>query len=662
MRKSLLYLIIIIITVTTLIPAQSGAEYCSEAKTAAFEKLAKISKINYPGDSTIDVTYYKLNLTVTYSPKQVSGIVTVKAKSLTDGLTSFYLDLLDNMTVDYVTSGTDILQSAHANDKISITLKKAVSAGEEFSVDVYYHGVPITDAFGSFAFDTHNNGNDPCVWTLSEPYGAKNWWPCKDTPGDKADSSDVWIKCPTYYTAVSNGLLQSVENNGNGMHTFKWKNSYPIAQYLISFSMANYDEYDTEFDYGNEKKMPIVNYVYPENLEALKPQIDRTANMIKIFSDKFGLYPFINEKYGHAQIGFGGGMEHQTMTSLTDGQNWDDGLISHELAHQWFGDKITCKDWQNIWLNESFATYSESVYYEALSGKTAYQNDINAKMSYSKNVSGSIYVRDISSVSNIFNTYRSYFKGSIVLHMLRGITGDSVFFNILKSYLNDPALAYNVATTEDFERVAEEVSGMDLKYFFQEWIYGENYPVYSVFWYATQNDNGSYKVSVRIAQSENTNPEFFTMPIEIQINMGGSSKTEKVFNDNPNQTFEFDVPNNPTEVILDPNNLILKSIGLVSHADSPDLLPTDYSLSQNYPNPFNPTTRIQYILPKAGLVQLKIIDLTGREITNLVNEYQPAGNYDIMFDAEKYNLSSGVYIYRLTSGDYSQSHKMVYLK
>jgi aminopeptidase N len=456
------------------------------------------SELNYPGDPSYDVTYYKLNLTISHEPKYLIGEITLSAESMIDDLISFFLDLSDILTVDSVKSDDDNLNFSHSENILTIQTDHPYNLNEEFNITVFYRGMPQTTGLGNFVFDTHNGM--PSIWTLSEPYGASDWWPCKDTPADKADSADIWITCSSDLFAVSNGSLIETIDNRNGTYTYKWKSGYPIANYLISLAISEFTFYQQYFKYSPSDSMPVVHYIYPDVFPNVKDQLDKTILMLQIFSDHFGLYPFIKEKYGHASFGRGG-MEHQTISSMGA---FNDGVISHELAHQWFGDKVTCKDWHHIWLNEGFATFGEGIYHEIAEGREEYDSFINSTMSFAKNAEGSIYVKNVSSISEIFNGSRSYAKGAVVLHMLRGITGDSLFFRILKNYLNDPVLAYGVATTEDFQRVAEEVYGNSLDYFFQEWIYGENYPHYYVKWNYTRLDNNLYEIEMNIGQANNT--------------------------------------------------------------------------------------------------------------------------------------------------------------
>ncbi|GAB6282898.1 MAG: M1 family aminopeptidase [Ignavibacterium sp.] len=627
-----------------------------KSESKSFYNQITLSQIAYPGDFSYDVIYYKLDLYITYNPNYISGAVTINAKGNSQFIDSLFVDLQNVLDVDSVLSNNTKLNFAHSENKIFIKLNKKYKFGEEFSFIIYYKGVPGSSGFGSFEFSQHNNGQ-PVIWSLSEPYGSSDWWPCKDTPADKADSADIWIRCDSSLIPISNGKLLEIINLGDGTHQYKWKSHYPIAQYLISVAITNYYQYIQYFKYSETDSMMVLHNVYPEHFNNIKSELDKTVNMLEIFSDKYGLYPFIKEKYGHAQFGWGGGMEHQTCTSLG---SFGEGIISHELAHQWFGDKVTCKDWHHIWLNEGFATFSEAVYVEEVYGKEAYKNQLINEMNYAKSAVGSIYVEDISSVDEIFNGARSYSKGGVVLHMLRGIVGDSIFFAILRNYHNDPELAYNVATTEDFQRVAENTSGMDLNYFFDEWIYGYYYPKYSVSWDYQLIENDMYKVDININQTVNSNPEFFTMPIQIKIKTTNGDTLFTVFNDQQSQSFSFTVKGNPQSLIFDPENFILKELNLFTSIDDKISVPTEYSLSQNYPNPFNPTTNIKYSLKSDEKVTIKIYNTLGEEVMTLVDEIKPAGIYEAEFNAN--SLTSGVYMYRMQTSNYISTKKMLLVK
>jgi len=622
----------------------------------------KILQVKYPADSTYDVTYYKLDIFldhVFFTTNRIVGSVLMKAKANAENLTNIYIDLKSNMNLDSITSSLGAVNYNRVGDKTYITFPSTLNLGEEFDVTVFYNGVPGSSGLGSFEYSTHN-GN-PIIWSLSEPYGSPDWWPCKDTPADKPDSVDIWITANSYFTSVSNGKLVEVVENGNNSKTYKWSVRYPIAQYLISVAMSNYMQYDTEYTALDGSTMPVTHFIYPEKWNTTrKAQLDATTDMIHEFALMFGEYPFLKEKYGHAEFGWGGGMEHQTVSSMV-GFNRD--LVSHELAHQWFGDMITCKDWHHIWVNEGFATYLEALYVEKKSGFAAYSNKIAEELTNAKYAYGSVYCVNIDDDGEIFSGARSYSKGAAILHMLRGVLGDSIFFKTMYDFANDPQLKYGVATTEDFQHVAETVSGKDLDYFFSEWVYGENYPTYDVNWgYNNFGLTGNkYNAHVKVSQRNNSTPAFFTMPVQFKFHTSVGDTLITVFNDQKIQEFNFVLDGEPTTFKFDPNVWILRTIGTSAtdvEAEPINLL--NYNLEQNYPNPFNPETKISYQIGSSEQVKLTVYDVLGREITTLVNEFQNAGNYSYNFDAS--NLAGGVYIYQLSTPSYQNSKKLILLQ
>jgi hypothetical protein len=294
---------------------------------------------------------------------------------------------------------------------------------------------------------------------------------------------------------------------------------------------------------------------------------------------------------------------------------------------------------------------------------------MNSVMNSAKTATGTIYVNNINYVSEIFSSARSYNKGAVVLHMLRGILGDEKFFQTLKEYLDEPGLSYNVAVTEDFQRIAERVSGYNLNYFFREWIYGSGYPKYIFGWRTEQVSGNAYNLIVRVNQKSNTDPLFFTMPIQIYYTTPLESKTITVFNDQQEQGWVIPVNGNPSFVQLDPNNWVLKDIVLYISVTE-EVLPAKFQLYQNYPNPFNPNTTIKYTIPNVGTkhassaqrVVLKVYDSLGKEVATLVDEYKQPGSYNCELKIENGELTSGIYFYKLTAANFSQTKKMIFLK
>lgn len=626
---------------------------CSHAKATSLRTLHK-SSIAYPGDNNIDIKYYLLDIAVTASPKNISGRVEIHLTSLSSSLTEINLDLQNSLTVSDVKINGSSVNFTHSNSILKIMPANSLSLNELIKVEVFYSGQPGSSGFGSFTF--HSLNNKPWIWTLSEPYGASDWFPCKDTPADKADSSDVWIRVRDDLFAVSNGILVEEITNDDNTKTYKWKSRYPIAQYLISLVIGDLQKYTNYYNYGDSKSMPVDHYLRSDrSLASIKPELDDTIEMLRIFSEKFGEYPFINEKYGHAEFGWGGGMEHQTCSSMGA---FTESLIAHELAHQWFGNKVTCKDWQNIWLNEGFATYLEAIYYEEAYGKDAYMQDIVWNMNLARNAVGSVYVEDISSVSQIFDSYRSYAKGAVILHMLRGVVGDEVFFQACRNYLNDPELVYNVAVTEDLKKHFEILHGTSLDYFFDQWIYGSGYPYYTLTYSFIEKSNNEYEVTLNM-QQETSSETFFTMPVQLKIKTSEGDTMLDFFNDRQNQVVVTEVLGKPISVEIDPENLILNDYQVILSVND-NKIPTEFKLNQNYPNPFNPKTKIEIWIPELTEIKLEVFNSLGERVTSLVNGEIEAGIKEYTLDASDW--PSGIYYYRLTGKDFSDTKKMVLLK
>ncbi len=605
--------------------SQSASELCATAKIQALQKAhsLKKSRVQYPGDDKIDMGYYLLKLKVSTSPQFLTGEATLffKAKQ---AISEANIDLETNMKTDSIKIGTKKLVFTTLNNQLKITLDKQYAQNEVVRLTIWYQGKPNAGAFGNFTFGTHGTGTNqaPAIWSLSEPYGTPAWFPCKDTPADKADSSDVWLNVPSNLTGVSNGILTETTTNSDNSKTFKWKNRYPISQYLISVAISNYSEYKQYFKYGPKDSMLVVNYLYPENdTPNTRNQLNVTMACLDLFTKKFGQYPFIKEKYGHAQCGFGGGMEHQTCSSMG---SFGATLIAHELAHQWFGDKITTEKWETIWINEGFASYSEAIYLESLADKTQLNNYLSTTATAAKRATGTIFVQNITNELNIFNTNRTYYKGAWVLHMLRGVVGDDAFFKILQTYLTSKH-AYSVANFEDFQKVAEEVSGQKLEYFFKQWLYGENYPKYDWNYSITGN-----QLKINVTQTTNSNPTFFTMPIEFVVNTSTGNQSFILQNNQQNQSFEVKIDGLFNSITFDPNNKILKDVTggkLITNPTTPNVLSNEDSINFDFriaPNPTENQLMLNFELKKESNVNLSIIDQLGRNLKS-INKIIEAG-------------------------------------
>jgi aminopeptidase N len=616
------------------------SEYNSPSEQAFFTSTAS---------RWFNVTYYRLALNIEITTAYVTGQVTIAGTCSSSSADPLTFDLNNVMQVDSVHlngAGTTFTRSGAS---LQITHLNPLQTGEEIKAEIFYQGTPVGSGFGSYYFSKHDN--TPWIWTLSEPAGARDWWPCKDDPSDKADSADILITCDSTMKAGSEGKLISTTYAGNGKVTYHWHEEYPIASYLISIAITNFREYTNYFRYTNTDSMPILNYLLPEHYDAYVSALARVPDMLAIYSDLFGMYPFIKEKYGHAEYGSGGGMEHQTMTSLA---LFTDDAISHELAHQWFGDMITCRTWNDLWLNEGFAEYCTALYREKEFGTQSYSEYMGDQFSPAYGAVGEIATADTTNIGKLFNGARMYNKGAVVLHMLRHVLGDSIFFSCMKAYATNTTLQYNTASIADFQSVCEATSGGKLDWFFNEWIYGSGYPVYS-FWWTNIAAGDSTRLTLEVRQGEQSNPEYFTMPVDIHIVGRNSDTTISVWNNGGFTTYTFTLKDKPVNVEIDPDQWILKQA--YDYTKAP---PTGYDLAQNYPNPFNGFTTIEYKLPTRSSVSIKIFDLLGREVATLVNKPEYAGKYSVQWNAA--SAASGIYFCRIQTEKFSSVRKMILLR
>jgi hypothetical protein len=502
-----------------------------------------------PLTQNYDLKYHRLEWEVDPAVQYITGRVTSHFIPKSSGFLVINFDFASNMTVNQVLyHGNAVPFSQAGIDNLSITFPSAIPMGVLDSVTVEYEGEPIVSGFGSFRTGTHDG--TPVLWTLSEPYGAKIWWPCKQDLTDKIDAIDVIVTTPSAYRVASNGILAGETAVGTNK-IYRWEHRYPIPAYLIAIGVTNYSVFSDFADLEGGGSVEILNYVYPESLTSAETNLVNTVEIMELFNTLFGNYPFADEKYGHAQFGFGGGMEHQTM-SFMGGFSYD--LQAHELAHQWFGDKITCGTWEDIWLNEGFATYLTGLTKEHLGTEAAWDS---WRASLINNITsapdGSVWVDDTTSVGRIFNGRLSYNKGAMVLHMLRWKLGDTQFYQAINNYLEDATLAFGYAKTEDLQSHLEAVSGMDLTEFFNDWIYGQGYPSYQLAW----SDQGS---GVRIELSQTTSHAsvpFFEMPVPVLVSGNGQEMMLTLDHNINGQIFEIELPFTVTSVSLDPDQWLI---------------------------------------------------------------------------------------------------------
>lgn len=597
-------------------------------RKAAHQRMAFVTN---PNTHNYDLTYHRLRLNVDPTMVAISGEVTTKYIAK-ENLTTVTFDLSDALDVSSVKQrGIDLTFTRSGNNELIINLPVVQNINVLDSLSINYSGVPTSTGFGSFLIDTHSNA--PILWTLSEPFGAMEWWPCKQDLNDKIDNIDVYITSPTQYVSVSNGMQQSRIDHLNGTSTTHFKHTYPIPAYLIAIAVSNYQTYNQQGGLGTAESpyFPIVNYMYPETATANIASLQVTPGIINFFESVFGAYPFRNEKYGHCQFGWGGGMEHTTVSFMTaqSSGGYTRSLIAHEMGHQWFGDKVTCGTWKDIWLNEGFATYLASMVIEQFDGEAAFITDKASMINtITSNPSGAIYLTDseATNVNRIFSSRLSYRKGAMVLNMLRFKMGDTNFFQALRNYLNDPALAYGYAVTSDLQDHLEATSGLNLTEFFSDWVYNQGYPTYTV----TANNVGNGQVRITLNQTQSHNSvSFFEMLVPVRLTGSTGQVLDVVLDNTTNgQIFFVDVPFTVTDVVFDPKKQ------LISRNNSASLNTDSFELSNNvavYPNPSSNFITLE--MPNTiVLLDLIIFNAIGQKVkesqTNRVSvEDLPSGLY-----------------------------------
>lgn len=620
MKKLWVYSLSAVLSVFSL--HSQEMELCKQF-SPKFKQSFKLQQKSLIDDRNIEVSYYRLELEVNPELKYIDGEVTTYFTA-TDTLSTLIFDLSNHLQVDSIFYGNQF-QTAfiHANNLLEIKLDQQLNVQQFDSIRIQYSGIPQTTGFGSFVQDSYNE-QDSIIWTLSQPYGAMEWWPCQNNLYDKADSVELIVTTPLDYVVASNGILRKVDTLANA-HTFFWKTTYPISSYLIAFSVTNYDLFQEKVALGNDSLL-MQHFMYPNDSINLQRSINTTLPFLHFFDSLFGTYPFIKEKYGHASFTFGGGMEHQTLSFMG---SYGGELIAHELAHQWFGNKVTCGSWQDIWLNEGFATYLTLLTYEFGIVHDPFYYDV-----YLNNIRGaafnhphqSVFRYDTSTVDTLFN-HLSYQKGAATLHMLRWICGDSAFFQGLKNYLNDSSLAYGFALSKDLKRHLEKASAKNLDNFFSDWVYGKGFPLYTITW---SQANDQLLIEIQQTQSD-PNVYFFNIPIPIQLK---GAAIDTIITLNPRfsgDQFTIELNAAIDSIVFDPQKWILAKSNVIS--STIQLASKDEAL-KIYPNPTKQFLNLETDAPMQNTTVL-LFDAKGSLVAKLpfnkridLSEY-PSGKYVI---------------------------------
>ncbi|MDP4760842.1 MAG: T9SS type A sorting domain-containing protein, partial [Crocinitomicaceae bacterium] len=562
-----------------------------------------------------DVHFYQLDLNMTNVSTYLNGTGSIHATTKT-ALDSALFELFPTLNITEIRLNDVPVGFSRMGSAVKVPIN--LSANQSFKIDVDYEGNPPTAQTNPLGGSGMTAGSSPSwgnkvVWSLSEPFSAFEWFPCKQSLTDKADSCAVSITVPDTCKAGSNGILEHITPLGNGQTKYDWKHRHPIDYYLISVAVAKYIEYNV---YANPIGAPnpilIQNYIYdnPATLPNFQSEIDETADFLELFYERYGPYPFEDEKYGHCMAPISGGMEHQTMTSQGF---FEKTLTAHELAHQWWGNNVTCASWCDIWMNEGFASYSEYIMLENLypgqQGPSMQQVHNNVM----SQAGGSVWVLDSLNESRIFSGRLTYDKGAGIIHTLRFIiNNDDLFFNGLRAF--QQAFKDSTSTGIAFKEFMENYTGISLNDFFNEWYFGEGYPTYSLKWNQSGQD---VAIEISHTTSKPSITPTFTNPLAIRFARQGQADTVVRFDIHSNQD-QFSIYNLGQltgSINIDPSNWIMNQIGTISQDPNVNVGFAAISASkeiQIYPNPSQGNVQVKN-LPN-GLHEMDVLTTSGQLI------------------------------------------------
>ncbi len=635
--------------------SQETTAHCSKRKNHSNQLKVSpyVDEAQVQQQKKYDVTFYKLDLSMTNTTTALSGVVEIHATA-TQAIDSALLEFFSGFTLNDVrVNGTS---TAYGRYGSLLSVPVDLPQGSQFVITVDYTGTPPTAATNPLGGSGMTNAVSPSwgnqvTWSLSEPFSALEWFPCKQDLKDKADSVQVNVTVPEHLMAGSNGVLDSVTTAG-GFKTFHWMHRHPIAYYLVSVAVSDYYEYTIYANpAGASQPVMIQNFIYNNTtyLDNFQDDIDETADMMELFADLFGPYPYQDEKYGHSLAPLSGGMEHQTMT--TQGF-FDRSLTAHELAHQWWGNHVTCGSWADIWINEGFASYSEYLMlYNLYSPSTAQNNMQNVHNNVMSQPGGSTWVADSLNENAIFNGRLVYDKGGAIVHTLRYIINDDeVFFDLLKAF--QVQFANSTATGLEFKEFAEGFTGMDFTAFFEEWYFGEGYPTYSV-----QYNEAGTDVFVMISQGTSAPAvtPLFSNPVDLRITRsGGLGDTIVRVPVSFEQTFVVisGIENFQSVNAIDPLNYIINKSGGIIHNPSLSLTdPEKEELSAIvYPNPTSGQLTVEF--PGNGKRYLRVVDQKGKVVVE--QEVSSSDRVDLT------QLNAGQYLVELTdSSKHTVTRKVI---
>lgn len=612
-------------------------------------------------ENKYDVKQYILDLQISDTSAVISGNVTVKAVA-TATVDTFAIELINTlvanqtyMIVDSVFINGVSKTFQHQNHLIFIPTTTSISQDELFSAQIFYHGKAKSYSDMGNGVRVNSQSNTTFSYSHSEPFGAKIWFPVKQTLTDKADSTIFYITTDSSNTTGSNGLHISKMILPNGKCKHKWVSHYPIDYYLISFVVGRpYEDRTFYTPLPNQDSLFMEYLLIPDSTidSYYNVALEKLNQIIYLYSEKFGIYPFDNEKFGVCIAG--GGMENQTMITIGGLDTcmncyplaclW---VSAHETAHQWFGDYVTSTTWNDIWLTEGIATYAEYIAVQNMESQIRADSMIMTSNNYVKSIAGgSVYVPITQSTNTdrIFDGRLSYFKGASVIHMLRNeINNDTLFFEAMRNYLN--AFAYSTATTEDFKQSVASTTSTNFDDFFSQWIYGEGYPIFHLDW---SQSNDTLTVMSNQTTSAAITPLFKTH-FDLKINFTSGDTTIRLFQGANNEVYKLCFSDTVTSVTFDPKGWLLQSND-VNLGISENSTNSSFDL---FPNPAK--EKITLTLKQGNWVKNAKVSLFNLQGQLMMQEQITDEKTEIDIS----RLAKGNYYIELINSDKTEVHKFI---
>ena len=546
---------LILFTLVTYICAQPATPFST-----------KIENNGEAPNRSVDILHYNITVSFDEAHKKVLGTTAITLSPLLPALNDITLDAED-MEFSSVTIGKKKLDFSLEPKKITVQLDKPYSYNDTFTVTFTYVSTPKKGIY--FVQPDSANPDKPWqIWSQGEDMDNHHWFPCYDFPNDKA-TSEVTGTVRSEYVFLSNGsLVSKKENKKKGTTTYHWVEHKPHSSYLIMVAAGKYTILKDKVD-----GIPLEYYVYNDQVDDGKACLSVTSDIMHFYNQRTG-YHYAWEKYAQIPIHdfMYGGMENTTATTMLDWElvtnararidNSPTSLIAHELAHQWWGDVVTCKDWRHMWLNESFASYFDPLYFEHAFGEDEFTNIMYGLQQSGIRSDKSRGRKPIVSVGSY--TTNLYPRGASVLNMLRFVLGDDLFFRGLHYYITK--YQFTPVETDDLKNALEECTGQNLYWFFDEWVYKAGYPVFDVSY--TYNDTTkTIALRVRQTQKQDSLTGVFQMPVDIETVTSNGSATHRINILNADSVFTIAVPEKPMLVWFDKGNHLLKELHFTKSVD-----------------------------------------------------------------------------------------------